>query len=438
MIFLPSPVSSAVVSVGLLLTRKLVAAFLVGLSIGAFLVSNSAYAGDKPAGKTSGQATPPSTTPVPARETPMGAGTDQIEGCRRGVELTVSGVNAASEVEQERLYSEAISGCSAIPEAHYNRAVLYRRQGKREVALTDLTKALELRDDDRFRVARGLVYDDLGQYDAARSDYRAVLGRNPRDAAALIGLAKILEKQGDRAQAIETLERGRDSDPNSALIRLNLGIIYELAGRMFDAGGEYARATELDALNGEAWYRSGLIQMHRGETKKAISLFEQAIAAGGVIEAPSRATLARLYRQSRLFDKAELVLRRGLERSPDDRNLQRELILVLSDDQQFEKVIELAGALLLREPGQASILLVKGSAERHLGRLEAAERSLRASAELEEANPLVHYELALLLRTLGKADDAAHHAELSKKLQAQEFNAGSSASEEKIRGANGK
>jgi tetratricopeptide (TPR) repeat protein len=266
-----------------------------------------------------------------------------------------------------------------------------------------------LRDDDRFRVARGLVYDDLGQYDAARSDYRAVLGRNPRDAAALIGLAKILEKQGDRAQAIETLERGRDADPNSALIRLNLGIIYELAGRMYDAGGEYARATELDALNGEAWYRSGLIQMHRGETKRAIPLFEQAIAAGGLIEAPSRATLARLYRQTRLFDKAELIL-------------------VLADDEQFEKVIELAGAMLLREPRQASILLVKGSAERHLGRLKAAEDSLRASAELENENPLVHYELALLLRTLGKADEAARHAELSKTLQAQEFHAGSSAS----------
>lgn len=429
----PLPMSLVVVSGGRAMSRTLVTAALVGLSIGILLVSKSASAGDKPAGKTSGEPTPPSITSVPPKETAISGGTDQIEGCRRGVELTVSGVNAASEQEQERLYSEAISGCSAIPEAHYNRAVLYRRQGKREIALIDLARALELRDDDRFRVARGLVYDDLGQYDAARSDYRAVLGRNPRDAAALIGLAKILEKQGDRAQAIETLERGRDADPNSALIRLNLGIIYELAGRMYDAGGEYARATELDALNGEAWYRSGLIQMHRGETKRAIPLFEQAIAAGGLIEAPSRATLARLYRQTRLFDKAELILRRGLERSPDDRDLQRELILVLADDEQFEKVIELAGAMLLREPRQASILLVKGSAERHLGRLKAAEDSLRASAELENENPLVHYELALLLRTLGKADEAARHAELSKTLQAQEFHAGSSASDDDTR-----
>ena len=166
------------------------------------------------------------------------------EGCRRAVEITVQAVKAIDAVEEERLYSEAITACATLAEARYNRALLYRRQEKRELALRDLTKALEVRDDDRFRIARGRVHGELQQFEEARADFNAVLNRSPTDGGALIGLATVVEAQGDRAQAIHLLERGREADPTSALIRFNLGVLYELSGRMNEADGEYTPLKE--------------------------------------------------------------------------------------------------------------------------------------------------------------------------------------------------
>lgn len=343
------------------------------------------------------------------------------DDCRRAVELTVQAVkmgdSGAESAEEERLYSEAIGACGTLPEARYNRALLYRRQGKRERALDDLGKALELRDDDRFRVARGRIFGELKQYDEARADFTAVLNRAPTEAGALIGLATVVEAQGDRAQAIHLLERGREAEPTSSVIRFNLGVLYELSGRIADADGEYDRATELDPLNGEAWYRRGVLLSARGEGDKAIAAFERAISAGGESEIPARSSLARFLRERKAFEKAELVLRRGLERSRDSQQLQRELAGILFEQERFEQVVETAGGALVAEPRQPYLLLLKGASERRLGRLEAAERSLTEAAQLESKNPVIHRELAHLFRALGRSEESSRHALVSKELE---------------------
>jgi len=339
------------------------------------------------------------------------------DGCRRAVEITVQAVKAVDSTEEERLYSEAITACATLPEARYNRALLYRRQEKRELALRDLTKALEVRDDDRFRIARGRIYGELSQFEEARADFNVVLNRTPTDGGALIGLATVVEAQGDRAQAIHLLERGREADPTSALIRFNLGVLYELSGRMNEADGEYTRATELDSYNGEAWYRRGLLLTARGEGERGVASFERAISAGGDIEIQARVSLARLFRDRKALEKAELVLRRGLEHSRDSQPLQRELSGVLFDEERFEQVVEVAGAALVAEPRQPHLLLLKGAAERRLGRLESAERSLREAESLDGKNAAVHSELALLFRALGRSDESSRHALVSKELE---------------------
>lgn len=341
---------------------------------------------------------------------------DEADGCRRAIELTVKAVKISEPAEEERLYNEALTSCPTLPEARYNRALLYRRQGKRELALVDLGKALEMRDDDRFRVARARILGELQQYDGARVDYRAVLNRNRSDSGALIGMAALAQKQGDKAEAIRLLEEGRVSDPTSALIRLNLGLLYELSGRIDEAAAEYTRASELDSLNGEAWFRRGGLLAARGESEKAISAFEKAIAAGGETEIAARVALARLYRGRKLTEKAQFTLRRGLDREPDNLELLRELAAVLFAEQRFEQVVEEAGKVIAREPQQAPLLLLKGAAERRLGRLEAAERSLRESLAIDDQNAAIHYELALLFRALGRSDESSRHARLSKEL----------------------
>lgn len=342
--------------------------------------------------------------------------TDEAEGCRQAIELTVKAVKSSTPSEEEGLYNEALTSCPTLPEARYNRALLYRRQGKRELALIDLGKALEMRDDDRFRVARGRVLSELQQYDAARVDYRAVLNRNPSDSAAVTGLAAVCEKEGDRAQAIRLLEEGRGADPNSALLRLNVGVLYELSGRIEDAAAEYRRATELDSLNGEAWFRRGGLLVARGESEKAIPVFEQAIAAGGETEVAARVALARVYRGRKTIEKAELLLRRGLERTPDNLELLKELTAALFSEQRFEQVIEESAKVIAREPRQAPILLLKGASERRLGRLETAERSLEESLAIDDKNPVIHYELALLYRSLGRSEESSRHAQLSREV----------------------
>lgn len=119
-------------------------------------------------------------------------------------------------------------------EAHYYLGVVYYASGDNQAALDEYRRAL---DDpvyaNKTRVYLGLVdvYDDIGQSDEAIRHARMAIESNPKDSAAHLKLAVLLDRLDRTKEAIEEYEiaaPGFASDPN---YHYRLGVAYFRDGK---------------------------------------------------------------------------------------------------------------------------------------------------------------------------------------------------------------
>ena len=82
-------------------------------------------------------------------------------------------------------YTETQRRNPQLPEVYNNRGNVFDKLGKRERAIKDYSKAIELRSDDVFPyINRGLAYFDKGEYDRAIEDYGKAIELKPNWARA--------------------------------------------------------------------------------------------------------------------------------------------------------------------------------------------------------------------------------------------------------------
>ena len=94
------------------------------------------------------------------------------------------------------------------------------------------------------------------------------------DTEYLLGVC--LEKEGNRAAAIETFRRVVRSHADHAAAHAALGAAYREAGRYTEARAALERAVELDANDLRANYQLGLVYAKLGETEAAKKMFDRA------------------------------------------------------------------------------------------------------------------------------------------------------------------
>jgi arylsulfatase A-like enzyme/tetratricopeptide (TPR) repeat protein len=95
--------------------------------------------------------------------------------------------------------------------------------------------------------ARHLLAAEWGrrrEFEKSALEYRAILARNPRDAAAEIGLARALTGLGRGAEAMESLERASVFAGERAILRRTIGLAYAELGAIAPARAEFDRVLE--------------------------------------------------------------------------------------------------------------------------------------------------------------------------------------------------
>ena len=90
-----------------------------------------------------------------------------------------------------------------------------RERGRAEAALATYARAVELDPSDADALAgRGLCYLDLSQYAPAEASFKAALDFDPRNGAALMGLAETYRYEGRRAEAVTYYRRFLAAHPS--------------------------------------------------------------------------------------------------------------------------------------------------------------------------------------------------------------------------------
>ena len=131
--------------------------------------------------------------------------------------------------------------------AFYQRGVAYERSNRWALAEADLKMALELAPGQPFVLNYlGYSWADMGRnLDQARAMIQQAAVDRKDDGAVADSLGWVMFRQGDVANAVRTLERAVELEPQDATITEHLGDAYFVAGRKIEARYQWKRALTL-------------------------------------------------------------------------------------------------------------------------------------------------------------------------------------------------
>jgi tetratricopeptide (TPR) repeat protein len=267
----------------------------------------------------------------------------------------------------------------------YYLGVLAQSGGDYEGAMAHFRRALELAPDDvptQLRLAD--IQLEVGDLEAAGETY-ARHRDGPAAAAAVYGLGRIAEYQGDAARAAELFERALELQPGADGIHHRLGMAYRALGDLAKAQEhlEKNRGTQVrfpDPLveglgqllqASQVYFKAGIEALKNGDAAAAIPHLLKARELNED-DPLVHYNLALAYLHLEDEKAAEASLRRSVEVEPAFRNGWFNL-----------------GTLLARQ-----------------NRVVEAEASFRRAYEIDAEDAEAHHEWAVALATLGRTAEA--------------------------------
>ena len=131
----------------------------------------------------------------------------------------------------------------------------------------DTTKQFEL----------AVRYQNLGDYDAALKQYRAVLAADRFNVAAYNNLGVLYHRRGLRMEAIEQFRRAIAINADYVTARSNLGVVLMEAGRLAEARAELRAAMALEPRSADVIVNLALVEHADRHRDEAIELLLRAI-----------------------------------------------------------------------------------------------------------------------------------------------------------------
>jgi tetratricopeptide (TPR) repeat protein len=204
--------------------------------------------------------------------------------------LTGMGRTKEAAVEEEE--AARLRGSSASDDDVGEDARLAQARGEKKKALSEYSELIRRHPDSvRAIASRALLYEEVGDADAALTDYRVAAGLDPKYDLTLIDLARMSADRGKLDDAESYLARAMVIDPENAFALEERGRLLTKRGREAKSRGDLAEAAKLfergEAASGAAAKRSaGPIW---AELNVATSVAERA----KLQEPPDRALMAR-------------------------------------------------------------------------------------------------------------------------------------------------
>ena len=118
-----------------------------------------------------------------------------------------------------------------------------------------------------------------GQLSEARSTLEKLASTNPANAAPLMELARIAEKQNDLKGALGYLAHARDLDPNYAPVHFFFGVVCIELNLPIEAKKSLQKALDLDPGNAVYNYARGSVELQGRAAWQAIPYFKKFVAA---------------------------------------------------------------------------------------------------------------------------------------------------------------
>ncbi|WP_186411019.1 tetratricopeptide repeat protein [Candidatus Propionivibrio aalborgensis] len=291
---------------------------------------------------------------------------------------------------------------------------------------------------------KGIEAQLKGKNDLAQSHYLAALKRDAKFAPALIGLADIALRQGNRSQAETYLKQADAAAPKAAEVHLAWGRFYlgtkqfeqaeasfklardlnpkavppllELGdlylrdtSRRSDAADSFAAAVALEPGNKFAVYSYGVASAMLGRRDDALKAFEKAAELAPRDPAPLRAA-GRLYLEAGDTDKALKSFDLGLKRQPNFVPLMLDRSDALARQGKWPEAIRQLNDALRVAPKSSEVRVKLGDAYQSTQQWDKARAAYTKAIELNDKNPLAYNNLAWMMVQQGVTPEKAVEA----------------------------
>jgi len=194
-----------------------------------------------------------------------------------------------------------------------------------------------------MQIAALLDSDPRAAADAAAR----ILAEHPGHPVATLLLGTARRSLGDPS-AESAFRDLASTQPDSALIQLELGQTLRKEGKQAEALAALQRAVELEPNLAEAWREISFIQAARGDTAACDTAYDNYVRLADLEKHVGEATAA--YTLSRL-DEAESLVQRHLKKDPNDVVALRVLAAVAAEREDFVTAERLLGRALELAPG---------------------------------------------------------------------------------------
>jgi serine/threonine-protein kinase len=276
----------------------------------------------------------------------------------------------------------------------------------------------------------GRLHTDLAQHDLALEEFQKALDINPRDPAALLGIAGVYERLGRTADAEGAYKRAIALRPDYWDSYNSLGGFYDQQGRFADAVVQYKKVIELTPDNAAAYSNLGAEYEAMGDAasnRLAEEAFKKSIQISPTY--PAYANLGNFYMGLFRFDEAAAATRRALQLNdkdyrvwcnlmldelnrnnasgagdakehaeklleiyltthPQDALAMSWMALFRSEEKQREKALQLAESAATLAPKDALVLLNLAEVDENLGdragAIKMAEESLKNGSSMDD------------------------------------------------------
>jgi putative PEP-CTERM system TPR-repeat lipoprotein len=240
----------------------------------------------------------------------------------------------------------------------------------------------------------------------ARARFEAVLAKDPKNEAALLGLAEVMARaRSPSAEINAVLQRAIAANPGSVNARLALINLYLRDG---DARAALTAAQEAAAnsnRNARILDALGRAQVAAGETNQAIDTFNR-LAAEEPRSTLPLLRLASVYVSRKEPERAADALLRAQKLAPADPNVTRDLVVVYLMMGKTDEALKQAKALQASAPKSAAGHVLEGDVHSASRQWPLAEKAYRDAGKVEPASSGVAIKLLNVLQASGRKSDA--------------------------------
>ncbi len=258
----------------------------------------------------------------------------------------------------------------------------------------------------------GMANENTGDHKGAERAYRRGLEIAPEDAELRNALGWTLFQQGRSAEAAVEYERALGADPKLVKSHNNLALALVELGRLEEAAGHYKTSLELEP-KAEIYSDLGFVMARLGHPDEARADYQKALELDRNC-ASAHFNLAVTFAQAGAFGEAESHFRQALPGRPTAETYNGLGYVLARQGRADEAVAEYRKAIEV-DPKFTPACNNLADALAKQGKLEEAAHYYELSL-VEKPSAAVHNALGVVLRRLGKMDEAADQFAKAKAL----------------------